>query len=167
MTPHGFWDWSPRDSFDWFGLVVGLVGLVLTVLAIIQAKGAKDAALDAKNSVWKRDASDSFRGLAELAVRLAFSVRTQRVQDSAIFAGLLVENLPLEMARFKQHITANADKLKEMLSEMNELVNLLVDPKFFDQSANIEKANRVAASSRDLLKEISGRLMNEIQKEQA
>jgi hypothetical protein len=107
MIPNGFWDWSLRDSFDWFGL---LVGLVLTVLAILQAKGAKEAALDAKNSVWKRDASDSFRGLAELAVRLAFSVRNQRVQGSAIFAGLLVENLPQEVARFKQHITANSDK---------------------------------------------------------
>jgi hypothetical protein len=51
----------PRDWFDWTNATVGIVGLGLTVAAIFQATGAKKAAEAAREAIWKREATDSFR----------------------------------------------------------------------------------------------------------
>jgi hypothetical protein len=68
----------PRDWFDWSNASVGIVGLAFTLGAVRQASGAKKAAQDARQAVYRRNASDDLRGICELAATFLTAIETKQ-----------------------------------------------------------------------------------------
>lgn len=67
-----------HDWFDWSNAGVGVTGLGLTVLAVWQATGAKQAAQGARQAVYRRDASDDVKRLERLASSLLTAIETEQ-----------------------------------------------------------------------------------------
>src|SRR5271166_5462674 len=67
-----------HDLFDWSNAGVGVAGLALTVGAIWQATGAKNAAQDARHAVYRRNASDDVKRLERLASSLLTAIETEQ-----------------------------------------------------------------------------------------
>lgn len=59
-----------HDWFDWTNSGIGVAGLALTVGAIRQATGAKRAAIEARDKISRRDASDEIVRIERLTWRL-------------------------------------------------------------------------------------------------
>lgn len=66
-----------HDWFDWTNSGVGLAGLALTVGAIWQATGAKKAAQDARNAVYRRNAADDVKRLERCAASLLTAIEAE------------------------------------------------------------------------------------------
>jgi len=66
-----------RDWFDWTNSGIGVAGLLLTTGAIWQATGAKRAASEARQAVYRRNALDDLRRLERLASGLATSIEAE------------------------------------------------------------------------------------------
>jgi hypothetical protein len=71
-----------HDLFDWSNAGVGAAGLMLTLLAIRQATGAKKAAEEAREAIWQREASDSFSELGGLAGELIQLLQFERPSEA-------------------------------------------------------------------------------------
>jgi len=69
-----------HDLFDWSNAGVGVVGLVFTLWAVKQATGAKNAARDARQAVYRRNAADDMARISRLASGLLTAIETR--QDS-------------------------------------------------------------------------------------
>lgn len=67
-----------HDLFDWTNAGVGTAGLMLTLLAVRQATGAKTAAQGARQAVYRRNASDDVKRLERLASNLLTAIETER-----------------------------------------------------------------------------------------
>jgi hypothetical protein len=67
-----------RDWLDWSNSAVGVAGLALTLWAVRQATGAKQAAQDARRAVYRRNASDDVRRLERLAFSLLTAIETEQ-----------------------------------------------------------------------------------------
>jgi hypothetical protein len=67
-----------HDWFDWSNAGVGVAGLGLTVLAVWQATGAKQAAQDARQAVYRRNASDDVRRLERLASSILTAIESEQ-----------------------------------------------------------------------------------------
>jgi hypothetical protein len=73
-----------RDWFDWSNAAVGVTGLVLSGLAIVQATGAKQAATLAARSVRRHVAEVDFGSLLRMAKELHGYVQDQRMTEARL-----------------------------------------------------------------------------------
>jgi hypothetical protein len=170
MIEHGFWDWSSRDSYDWFSIVAGLLGLFLTILAIVQAKGAKKAATDAKEAIWNRAASEYFQELAKLSERLVELMQLDRIHEAAVRARDILAKIPLERTRFERFLGADSGRLEGIQRDFERLSGWLADAKFFenqrtdDEIKRVVEARKIASRSSTDLTEIYGRLIASLER---
>ena len=87
-----------HDAFDWVNAAVGGIGLLLTVGALWQATGAKKAATEARESVYRRNAGDDIVRLSRLASALLSAIEKRE------------ESLALQIAR---DFIADCPKIRE------------------------------------------------------
>ncbi len=74
----------PRDLFDWSNAAVGVAGLFLSGLAIVQATGAKQAAKLAARSVQRHVAEVDFESLLRMAKELHGYVQDLRMAEARL-----------------------------------------------------------------------------------
>lgn len=67
-----------HDWFDWSNAGVGVAGLGLTAGAVWQATGAKKAAKEARQAVYRRNALDDVDRLHRLAFSLLTAIETEQ-----------------------------------------------------------------------------------------
>jgi hypothetical protein len=67
-----------HDLFDWSNAGVGVVGLGFTLWAVAQATGAKTAAQEARQAVYRRNAADDVKRLERLASSLLTAIETEQ-----------------------------------------------------------------------------------------
>jgi hypothetical protein len=147
----------PRDWFDWTNATVGAIGLVLTVLAIIQATGAKKAATGAKDAVWKRTASAAFQELARLGVQLDFYTSAQRFGEASALSRILRPAFTEARNNFKSELDkVQQGRLDEINQDLDRLTEWLSDSATFD--AHLQGAKAAAANSSAALSGIAGHL---------
>jgi hypothetical protein len=154
-----------HDWFDWTNSGVGAAGLLLTVGAIWQATGAKKAATEAREAIWKREASDSFSELGGLAGELAQLIQFERPNEAAVRARDLVIRIPRDRARFERFLAADSDKLKTLESVFQRLAVLLSSPKFLEERKQVKTAIQTVFEASSELNAIYGRLLARLDKE--
>jgi hypothetical protein len=103
-----------HDMFDWTNSGVGVVGLALTVGAILQATGAKKAAIQAKNAVLRRNAADAMVEIVRIAEQLNTSVLYERRIEASIQLRELVFRIPKDREEFAHLLALDADKLRDV-----------------------------------------------------
>ena len=148
---------TPRDWFDWTNASVGAVGLLLTIVAIVQATGAKRAATGAKEAVWRRTASATFQELARLGVQLDLYTSAQRFGEASALSKILRpsftearSNFGLELVKVSHQ---SLDAINEKLEKLSEWLS---DSQVFD--THLQDAKAAARDSSAALSGIAGQL---------
>jgi len=154
-----------HDWFDWTNAGVGTVGLALTVATLLFAKGAKKAATEAKEAIWKREASDSFSELSGLAAELVQMLQFERPIDASVRARDLVTRIPRERGRFERFLADDFDKLKALESDFQRLAVQLSSPKFLEKRKQDHVAIQTVFEASRELNAIYGRLLARLDKE--
>jgi hypothetical protein len=147
----------PRDWFDWTNATIGVLGLGLTILAIIQARGAKKAALGAKEAVWKRTASAAFQELARLGLQLDVYASAQRFGEASALSRILRPAFTEARDNFKFELDkVQQDRLDEVNRNLDQLTEWLSDSGIFD--AHLQDAKAAARNASAALSGIAGHL---------
>ena len=110
-----------HDFFGWSNAGVGVVGLAFTLWAVGQATGAKQAATEAREAIWQREASDSFFELKGIAEEFAILLQSERSKEALVRARDLLARIPRDRARFGKFLFADSDKLRELESVFQKL----------------------------------------------
>jgi hypothetical protein len=103
----------PRDWFDWSNAGVGLVGLALTLWAVWQAKGAKEAAQLAGTRIRQHNAEVDFSALARIAKELHGYVEDSRMSEARLRTTDLRLELATAMRSHAQFVAHEAGRLQE------------------------------------------------------
>jgi len=125
----------PRDWFDWTNFGVGSVGLVLTLWAVRQATGAKQAATEARKAVHQRNAADSFAEIVRLAEQFATWVECERRAEAVVQVRELVLRMAHMRGEFGRFLSFDADTLKSVESSCQRLADFLAQGEFPVSSA--------------------------------
>ena len=68
-----------HDWFDWTNSGVGVAGLALTAGALWQATGAKKAASDARQAVYRRNAAEDLARISDLSAKFLMAIETGQI----------------------------------------------------------------------------------------
>jgi hypothetical protein len=151
---------TPRAWFDWTNFGTGLSGLALTLCAIRQATGAKQAATDTRDAIRQRGASDAFAELANTAGQLVNAIRSERSGEAAVRASDLVAQIARDRAKYERFLAADSIKLNVLASKLEQLAVQLSAPDPLTEDEKIQKATSDAHETSRVLNEICGRLMD-------
>lgn len=154
-----------HDIFDWSNATVGAVGLVLTVGAIWQATGAKKAALEAREAVFQRNASDSLAEVSRLAESCIEYLSLERPIEAGIRARDLAIRISRDRARFMRYVAADSSKLELLESVFRQLAVRLAEGRFLEDKDKAQTAIRDVADALNGLNAIHGRLLGRMDKE--
>jgi hypothetical protein len=149
----------PRDWFDYTNFAVGTGGLLLTVWAVIAARGAKKAATEAREAIWQRQASDAFFELAAIADRVSELVQLEVSPEAAVRVRDLLARIPKDRARFEGFLGGDSVKLLALESRYQELAGKLAAPGVWEDSEGRRMVTDSALGASRELSEICGRLL--------
>lgn len=148
---------NAHDLFEWTNAAVSAVGLLLTVAAVIQATGAKKAAVDAREAIWRREASFVVIELTSLSLELAGHIEGDRFQAAQTRARDLSSRIARDQARFRRFFSKDFRLLVDLEKQFSEIAERLSRPESFGtRDAVIDMANRVHEANR-ILNGICGR----------
>ncbi|HXR38016.1 MAG TPA: hypothetical protein VN776_02945 [Terracidiphilus sp.] len=102
-----------HDLFDWSNAGVGGIGLLLTIAAIVQATGAKGAALRAEKSVRRHNAEVDFASLARMAKELHGYVEGGKMSEARLRTTDLRSDLALAIRVHEAFLGSQFRQLKE------------------------------------------------------
>jgi hypothetical protein len=114
-----------HDLFDWTNVGIGIAGLGLTVGVLSQARGAKKAAVEAREAVHCRNAADSFAEIVRLAEQFATWVECERWAEAIVQAREIVLRLARDCEEFARFLDLDADNLKNVESNCRKLAGQL------------------------------------------
>jgi hypothetical protein len=155
-----------HDLFDWTNAGVGVAGLALTVGAIWQATGAKRAATEAKNAVYRRNAADAMAGIVRTAEQLNASVLYERRVEASIQLRELVFRIPKDREEFASFLASDADKLRNVESSCKRWADFLVQGEFPLNAAEKKYLFNETLNTVQELSAIQGRLRRTLDKEE-
>jgi hypothetical protein len=119
-----------HDSFEWTNAAIGSVGLLLTVVAIVQATGAKRAATDAREAVHHRNAAESFAEIVRLAKQFATWVECERRSEAVVQVREIVLRIARDRGEFGRFLSFDADTLEGVESSCQRLADFLGQGEF-------------------------------------
>ena len=95
---------------------MGGVGLLLMIVAVIQATGAKKAATEAREAVYRRNAVDVMEEIVRIAEQLNSSISYEHWGEASMQMRELVFRIPKAREEFASFLASDADKLKNVES---------------------------------------------------
>jgi hypothetical protein len=150
-----------HDLFEWSNGGVGTAGLMLTLLAVRQATGAKQAATEAREAVHHRNAADAFAEIVRLAEQFATWVECERRAEAVVQVREIVLRLARDGREFDRFLGSDADKLKDVESNCQRIADMLRQEEFpLSASAKKDLFNDPLTIVQDL-SGISGRVRAE------
>jgi predicted alpha/beta hydrolase len=156
-----------HDLFDWTNAGVGAAGLALTAGAFWQATGAKKAAQEARDAVWKREAASSLAEIERIAAEFAVWVELERPKEAAVRGRDLAARIPRDRARFERFLNGDSDKLRLLESVYADLAVQVFSTAFLEDKGKLQAAiEDVNAANREL-NEVYGRLLGRLDEEES
>ncbi len=119
-----------HDSFEWSNAAIGGFGLLLTLAAIVQATGAKQAATGARNAVHHRNAADSFAEIVRLAEQFATWVECERRAEAIVQVREIVLRMAHDRGEFGRFLSYDADTLRGVELSCQRLADFLGQGEF-------------------------------------
>jgi hypothetical protein len=119
-----------HDWFDWSNSGVGIVGLALTLWAVVQATGAKQAAIGARSAVYRRNAADALVEIVRVAEQLNTSVLYERRIEASLQLRELIFRIPKDREEFANFLASDADKLRDVESSCKRWADFLGQGEF-------------------------------------
>jgi hypothetical protein len=156
-----------RDWFDWSNAGVGAAGLVLTVGAIWQATGAKRAAKEAREAVFRRNAADAMVDIVRIAEQLNTSVLYELWVEASMHLRELVFRISKDREEFASFLASDADRLRHVESNcVRWAADILVRGKFPLRAAEKNDFFKDTLNSVQELSSIQGRLRRMLDREE-
>jgi hypothetical protein len=155
-----------RDWFDWSNALVGIVGLGLTLWAVWQATGAKRAATEAKDAVYRRNAADAMMEVVRIAEQLNTSVLYERPVEGGIQLRELVFRIPRDREEFANLLGLDADRLRHVESSCKRWADFLVQGEFPLSTAEKQYRFKETLNTVQELSAIHGRLRRMLDREE-
>jgi hypothetical protein len=109
---------NTHDLFDWVNAAAGGVGLLLTVLAIVQATGAKKAAERAEKGVQRHNAEVDFSTLVRMARELHGYVESGSMHEARLRTTDLRIDLAVALKRHEAFLGLRAGDLRVKLYDL-------------------------------------------------
>jgi hypothetical protein len=153
-------DKIPRDWFDWTNCSVGGVGLLLTITAIWQAHGAKDAAQDARQAVYRRNASEDVNRLKRLSLSLLTAIEIDHFDLAVHIARDFIAECPKVREHHRVWLGSEGGKLEVASSHVRAISVGVQNRK--PKSGLIEIAQRVVVD----MSALAGMLNREIEEKE-
>lgn len=119
-----------HDSFEWTNAAIGSLGLLLTVVAIVQATGAKRAATEAREAVHHRNAADSFAEIVRLAEQFATWVECERRAEAVVQVREIILRMARNRGEFGRFLSFDGDTLRSVESNCQWLADFLGQGEF-------------------------------------
>lgn len=133
------------SAWNWIlaivGTVASLAGVVFSVLAWVQAKGAKKAAEEAARSVKSKETAHEFAKLAADAKDLLAAVQDQRADRAVEAVNDLVHLLSVALARRVDFLPVDAE-LKVAIKQLSAVSEYLASKGFPTEPSEIGKLTR-------------------------
>ena len=143
-----------------------MAGLALTLGAIWQATGAKNAAREARQAVYHRNAADAMMEIVRTAEQLNTSVLYERRVEASIQLRELVFRIPKDREEFANFLASDADKLKNVESSCMRWADFLGQGEF---PLSVEAKKYLFKETLNTVQELSaiqGRLRRVLDKEE-
>jgi flagellin-specific chaperone FliS len=160
---------SAMNAHDWFDISnwwIGAAGLLLTVATLFFAKGARKAAIEAREAIWKRGASEALSELERISKELILYLSAERYKEASVRLLDLMERMPLVRERFKGFLRGDFDKLKKVESSLQQLATKLRTPASLEDEESISAMIETASQANTDLQEVCGRLLAKLDKEE-
>jgi hypothetical protein len=153
-----------HDLFDWTNAGVGGIGLLLTIAAIVQATGAKEAAERAEKSVRRHDAEVDFTSLTRMAKELYGYVENGRLSEARLRATDLRSELALSIHLHGEFLGNQRSQLEDKQLDLT-----LVAAGLNRESGDLSQMERVrllgiTGAILDLLASQCGKLRSSVEK---
>lgn len=156
---------NAHDSFDWTNAGVGGFGLLLTLVAIWQATGAKKAATEAREAVLRREVSFVIAEIVSLTLDLADHIDADRLEAARVRSRDISTRISREQARFRVFLGADFGQMleieKRFITIAEEIPRLGASNR---KRAVANLVNRVDEANR-MLNSIYGRLQSGLDRE--
>jgi hypothetical protein len=104
--------------------------LGFTLWAVAQATGAKRAATDAKEAIYRRNAADAMVEIVRIAEQLNTSVLYERRVEASIQLRELVFRIPRDREEFASFLASDGDKLRSVESSCKRWADFLIQGEF-------------------------------------
>ena len=114
-----------RDWFDWSNAAVGVTGLVLSGLAIVQATGAKQAAKQAVEAVHRKNTASSIEEVLRLTGEFSNWIECERRAEAMMVMREIVLRLGRIRGEFGTFLAADLDNLLGIELKFKRLADLL------------------------------------------
>jgi len=154
-----------HDLFDWSNSGVGIIGLALTVGAIWQATGAKKAATEAREAVYRRNAADAMVEIVRIAEQLNISVLYERRVEASIQLRELVFRIPKDREEFAIFLGSDSDKLRSVESSCKRWADFLLQGEIPLNAAEKKNLFNETLNTVQELSGIQGRLRRTLDQE--
>jgi len=155
-----------HDLFDWTNSGVGIAGLAVTIGALLQAAGAKQAAREAKQAVYRRNAADAMVDIVRVAEQLSTSILYERRVEASIQLRELLFRIPKDREEFAVLLAADADRLRIIESSCKLWADFLGQGEFPVSSSEKKNLFTETLSVVQELSAIQGRLRRAIGQEE-
>lgn len=149
-----------HDLFDWSSSGVGVAGLVLTLGAVWQASGAKKAAREARNSIYRRNSEEDLGKILDLAFDFSNALQTDRYELALHIAGRLVSACSSAREHHRVFLGSDGGKL-DLAVDLIATASQKVQPGA-DRISLIADAQRVVR----LVSSVKGVLGRDLEEEQ-
>jgi hypothetical protein len=108
------------------GLPVGIVGLLITIKTFYEAKKAKDAALQASEIVWRKDAASDFNEISQRAQDLLRHVQGRQSDLATLRATDLVHSFEIAFGRWRDRLPSESvSRLNMIKSQVTSISHSL------------------------------------------
>jgi hypothetical protein len=149
---------------DWSNTAAGGVGLVLTLITMIQATGAKKAATEARTAIWQREASDLFSNIEKQATDLTQNLMYERWREGFFASRKLMTDISRHRRQFASFLSnEDEQKLAQVESEFQALAGKLSDEVTWKASGKPQEAISAVLNASREINGVYGRLLQKQQ----
>jgi len=111
---------NAHDWVDWSNWWIGALGLVLTLITLCFAKGARTAAREARTAVHRRNSADELTGLRGLANEFSTALRNGKDDIALHVASTFISECSALRERHREFLRqdgANLDTARELVAD--------------------------------------------------
>lgn len=153
------------DWFDWTAGSASIAGLGYAWWASRQATGAKRAAEEAREAVYRRNAADAMVEIVRVAEQLSTSILYERRIEATMQLRELLFRIPKEREEFAVLLASDADKLRDVESSCKLWADFLGRGEFPLNASEKRHLFNETLSAVQELSAIQGRLRSAIDQE--
>lgn len=145
------------DWFDWTAGGASIAGLTVAWWASHQATGAKEAAIQARQGVFRRNSAEDLGRIQDLALDFSSAIQTERYELALHIAGGFIASCSSARERHRGFLGADGGKLEmavEIVSAVSRKMQTTAQIDYQDLVADSQRVLRIVSGVTGILNRI-------------